>query len=461
MHGYRNSLPRRRAFGPVTLPIAAAMLAGIGLAASACGSSPPPPPKAATLSVNAGQGTGPDTRPDLGLTVTAYRGKLRSVQAADSQGHPVPGYVEPGGTAWHSDWALQPSQSYIVTSSAVNRAGKNTTTTRMFQTAAPAHTFSAQVNEDDSAALLSGGTYGVGMPIMLSFSQPITNRAAVERSLQLQTSTPVVGAWHWTDSSHVNFRPKYYWPQYTSVQLTAHLAGVQGAPGSFGGSDLQYSFKIGESIVTDVSASSHYMQVYLNGSSKPTYNWPVSTGSAGDDTQNGQYVTMDKGDPVLMSGPGYTNVPVNDSVRFTWSGNYIHSAPWSVGDQGSDNVSHGCVNLGPDYAVWYYDHAMYGDPVTVTGSPDPGSPGDGWTDWFLSWQQLTQGSALGQAVVAGPNGSYFTDPNTATTTPPTPAPTARGSKTAKPSGSSRPVNHSRPSPSPRPSTSHQAAGSAW
>ena len=93
------------------------------------------------------------------------------------------------------------------------------------------------------------------------------------------------------------------------------------------------------------------------------------------------------------------------SVRFTWSGDYIHSAPWSVGDQGNSNVSHGCVNLGPSYAPIYYQMEVPGDPVVVTGSPLNGAFDDGWTDWFLSWSQVLHCSALHQAVVAGPNGS--------------------------------------------------------
>lgn len=474
MHGYSSSLPERRVAGPVTL-LGAMILAATGLAVSACGSSPPPPPPA-RLTVSAGRGS-PDTRPDLGLAVNAYGGKLRSVTVADGSGHLVAGYAGPGGTAWHSRWALQPSQRYIVKATAVNRAGRKTAMTRTIQTFSPAHTFSAQVNEDDGASAESNGIYGVGMPIMVTFSHPVTDRAAVERSFELRTSKPVVGAWHWLDSTHVNFRPKDYWPQYTSVRFTAHLGGVQGARGTFGGSDLRYNFTIGRSIVTYVSASSHYMQVYLNGSRKPAFNWPVSTGQAGDDTEDGHYVTMDKGNPVDMNSasfgvgpgsPGYYNVEVYDSVRFTWSGNYIHSAPWSVGDQGVDNVSHGCVNLAPDYASWYYDHAMYGDPVIVTGSPVPGTPGDGWTDWFLSWPQLVKGSALGEAMVAGPDGSYFTGPYTATVTPaPKPPPArraataapalgARGSGTAKPSGAHVPVKHARVPTSARPTGGHSS-----
>jgi lipoprotein-anchoring transpeptidase ErfK/SrfK len=456
MHGFVNSLRIGRGFRPVGLPLAVALLTAIGLTAAGCGSSPapPPPPKAAQLTVNGGQ-IGTDPRPDLGMEVNASGGTLQSVTVADGQGHPVPGYVESRDTAWQSQWALQPGQRYLVTATAVNPARKKTTLTQTVQTFKPTNTFSATVEEDDGANIEGNGVYGVGMPIMLTFDHAITDRAAVERSLQVQTSTPVVGAWHWIDSTHVNFRPKDYWPQYTSVQLTAHLAGVEGAPGIFGTSNLQYNFKIGESIVTYVSASHHYMQVYLNGSDKATYDWPISTGQAGDDTANGSYVSMDKGDPVLMTGPGYTDVPVNDSVRFTWSGNYIHSAPWSVGDQGSDNVSHGCVNLGPDYAVWYYDHAMYGDPITVSGSPVPGQQGDGWTDWFLSWSQLVGSSATGQAVVTGPTGSYFTNPVTASTTP-APSPSATpsgGAKTAKPTHSGQPAKNA---PSARPSTRHSA-----
>jgi lipoprotein-anchoring transpeptidase ErfK/SrfK len=463
MHGYGNSLPKGQKKGlglrpPVAVPIAVALAGTIGLTVGACGSSPPPPPPA-RLTVSAGRGS-PDTRPDLGVSVSAYGGKLESVTAADGKGHPVAGYVEPGGTTWHSRWSLQPSQSYIVKAAAVNRAGKKTAVTRTVQTLKPARTFSAQVNEDDGADAES--TYGVGMPIMVTFSQPVTDRAAVERSFELRTSKPVAGAWHWLDSTHVNFRPKGYWPQYTSVQLTAHLGGVRGAPGTYGERDLHYHFKIGPSIVTDVSAASHYMQVYLNGSRKPAFNWPVSTGQAGDATNDGHYVTMDKGNPVDMNSasfgvgpgsPGYYNVEVYDSVRFTWSGDYIHSAPWSVGDQGVDNVSHGCVNLAPDLASWYYGHAMYGNPVTVTGSPAPGVSGDGWTDWFLSWPQLVKGSALGKAVVAGPGGSYFTSPGTATAAA---APGASGSGAAKPSGTTPPAQHAPPAAPSQPASSHSS-----
>jgi hypothetical protein len=109
--------------------------------------------------------------------------------------------------------------------------------------------------------------------------------------------------------------------------------------------------------------------------------------------------------------PGYYNELVNFAVRFTFSGDYYHSAPWSVIDQGSTNVSHGCVNLPPTDAQTYYNLSIPGDPITVTNSTAAGKWDDGWTEWFLPWSQYLHGSALGEAVEAGPQGSTFVSPS--------------------------------------------------
>ena len=137
--------------------------------------------------------------------------------------------------------------------------------------------------------------------------------------------------------------------------------------------------------------------------------WPISTGKPGDDTPNGTYLTIEKANPVEMKGPGY-DLMVPFSVRFTWSGDYMHDAYWSVGEQGFENVSHGCVNLAPADAETYYNLAVPGDPITIGGSPRGGTWDNGWTMWFLPWSQYLKGSALHEAVEAGPGGSTFVDP---------------------------------------------------
>jgi lipoprotein-anchoring transpeptidase ErfK/SrfK len=355
------------------------------------------------------------------ITVTASRSKLTGV-TVNTKGTQVVGSFSQGNTVWRSKWTLGTSQKFLVTATAVTPAGRTFVTTSSFHTFTPARTFQTQIFEG------SGQSYGVGMPVMLTFSQPIDDKARVERALELRTSKPVVGAWWWADSEHLNFRPKAFWPTHTTVSLVGHLDGLRAGPGLYGGADLSQSFRIGESVVVHVNTSGHYMKVFRNG--KHIYTWPISSGKPGDDTPNGTFLTIDKGNPVEMKPadikpgqPGYYDVKVNWSVRFTWSGDYIHSAPWSVGEQGSSNVSHGCVNLGPSYAPTYYRMELPGSPVKVSGSPMHGVFGDGWTDWFLSWNRMLAKSATGMAVMVGPDSSKLVSPDALTSPSATPSST--------------------------------------
>ena len=400
----------------------AAICAALGLAAAACsgggnsaGSSGGKPaatstPSGLAVSITPANGSR-SAQPGQGITVTAAHGKLGSVNVTTG-GDPVSGTMNAAGTVWHSNWALNVSQSYTVTAKAVGTSaagtsGKTVTQTSAFRTLTPSQTFQAQIYE------AQGATYGVGMPIILYFSQQITDKAAVERALQVTSSKPVVGSWYWDDPCNMApvcayFRPENYWPAGTQVSFTGHLNGVEGAPGVYGAHTLTQNFTIGSSLIVVASTATHFMNLYSNG--KLIDHWPISTGRPGDNTPNGTYLTIDKGNPVIMKGPGY-QLPVPWSVRFTWSGDYLHDAYWSVGEQGFTNVSHGCVNMPPADAEIYYKMEVPGDPVTITGSPRAGTFDNGWTQWFLPWNRYLQGSALSEAVEAGPGGSTFVSPS--------------------------------------------------
>ena len=382
---------------------------GTAAASAAASASAKPSPTGPAMTITPGSGV-KTADPAAGITVTAAGGTLKSVTVASS-GNTVTGTYSAGRAAWHSsNLTLDVSQSYTVTATATAANGATTTKTSAFRTLTPASTFTAQIFEGQ------GQTYGVGMPIILTFSHPIKNKAAVERSIELTTSKRVVGAWYWDGNSTLDFRPRDFWPAHTTVSFTGRFNGVQGAPGVYGYHTLTQTFHIGQSVIAVANTSTHRTQIYINGKLK--YNWPISTGRDTTPTPDGSYLTVDKNNPVRMIGggkkgsPGYYNELVNWAVRFTFSGDYYHSAPWSVVDQGTTNVSHGCVNLPPPAAVIYYKLAVPGDPITVTGSPRPGRWDDGWTEWFLSWNQLLGGSALREAVVAGPQGSQFVKPST-------------------------------------------------
>ena len=418
----RRSARRARRYATV------AAAAVIGLLATACGGSAPsraPSPGeakaqaaasararaaalAADLKITPSNGShGVD--PSAGITVTAPKGKVASVTVHTS-GDAVSGSLSDGGKTWHSGARqLDVSQSYTVTATGTDGSGHKITTTSTFRTLTPAQTFSTLIYEG------SGQTYGVGMPIMLTFSTPITNKAAVERSLELTTSKPVIGAWYWDGDEHLYFRPRDYWPANTTVSFDGHLNGVQGAKGVYATANLTQTFDIGRSLIAVASTTTHRTQIYLNG--KLAYQWPISTGRASLPTPDGSYVSVQKSNPVRMIGGGapgsadYYNELVNFAVRFTFSGDYYHSAPWSVVNQGTSNVSHGCVNLPPAAAETYYNMSIPGDPITVTNSTAAGKWDDGWTEWFLTWLQYLHGSALGQAVLSGPQGSTFVSPS--------------------------------------------------
>jgi lipoprotein-anchoring transpeptidase ErfK/SrfK len=348
-----------------------------------------------------------DADPSAGITVTATGGTLKNVTVRTS-GDAVSGRLSQGGTVWHSQWALDVSQAYTVTATASGTGRGTVIATSTFRTLTPSQTFTTEILEGYDQ------TYGVGMPVILYFSQPITDKATVERALQITTSKPVVGAWYWDDPCNMAatcayFRPRDYWPTGTTVSFTGHLNGVQGAPGMYGTHTLTQMFDIGASLIAIGNTATHRTQIYYNG--KLRYDWPISSGRPGDDTPDGSYLTIEKANPVQMTGPGYS-LSVPWSVRFTFSGDYYHDAYWSVGEQGFENVSHGCVNLSPADAETYYNLAVPGDPITIVGSPKTGTWDNGWTEWFLSWPQYLQGSALHKAVVAGPGGSTFADPST-------------------------------------------------
>ena len=347
-----------------------------------------------------------DHAPNRGIMVRAHGGRISKV-IVHTGGDPVTGKLNAARTVWRSRWALNVSQHYTVTATAAGSSGGRVTRKSSFRTARPRATFSTKIIEGYKQ------TYGVGMPIILYFSRPIKDRAAVERALQVRTSRPVVGAWYWDSRCNLApeclyFRPRHYWPPHTRVSFTGHLNGVEAAPGVYGHHTLTQTFTIGSSLTAVVNTAGHYMDVYRDG--KHFAHWPIISGRPGDDTPDGTDLTIEKANPVDMKGPGY-NLEVPWSVRFTWSGDYLHDAYWSVGEQGFTNVSHGCVNMSPADAETYYKMAVPGDPVKITGSPRPGTFDNGWTMWFLPWKRWLHGSALHRAVRVNHRGSTFFRPH--------------------------------------------------
>lgn len=346
------------------------------------------------VTITPANGTG-TVRPDSPIEVKASGAKLQNV-TVQGGGTAVAGQMSDGGKRWRSGRALTPGAQYTVTVQA-RRDGKTITTTSSFKTV-KTETFSIA----DVTPGLKGEKVGVGMPIMVKFSRAVTDKAAVERALKVTAQRPVEGAWRWMAPDQVIYRTKTYWPANQKVRFTAALAGVQGAKGVYGAKDADHTIQIGAAQITTGDISKHRMTVTRDGKKLRTVPFSAGNGQTREyTTTSGEHVLMEKGNPVKMispgrqkGDPGYYETTVNYAVRFSNSGEYAHAAPWSVGSQGNANVSHGCLNLSPENAKWYYDVMQRGDVIKLTGSDRQVEYDNGWSFMQMPFDQWKKGSAL-------------------------------------------------------------------
>ncbi len=406
------------AAGVLLVPVAACSSADSPASQSAAKA----PDAAATITPADG---GKKVRPDKGVQVTAASGVLDQV-TVQGGGRAVDGALSADKKSWRTKWTLKPGTAYTVTAIAKNAGGKVATTTSKFTTAKVGAT--VQVSDVTPAAR---ETVGIGMPIMVNFDSPVPNRDAVEKALELRTTNPVEGAWHWISAQEVIFRAKGYWPAHTSVTLVAHMAGVRAGAKLYGAKDFTRTFKIGASHIAKVSLKADKSKVYVDGRLAKTI--PVSGGMGGADshgndfrTTSGVHIAMGKLPQVWMTSPnikkdepGYYHELVLHDVQISNSGEYLHQSPGEWQCLGHRNCSHGCVRQTVAGAAWFFKLSMRGDIINITGTTRKLEWNNGWGFYQMPWKTWVKGSALKQAVTttATGGGSAAGAPTTPSTAP--------------------------------------------
>jgi len=323
--------------------------------------------------------------------VRAFHGK----QSPDSM---VRGRMNAAKGTWTLQDTLQPGRTYTVLSTGRNADGERRTVRSTFGT----DDLSLDEQTYASVAPLQGETVGVGMPVVVTFDVPVKNRAAIERQMSVSSKPMVRGSWHWMSATEVHYRPRTYWPSGADVDVDIDIDSVDAGGGIYGQESRQLSFNVGDRIVSEINLNTYQMRVKVNGSLARTI--PISGGKPGFETRNGTKVIMEKFESKRMDAattgidrddPEYYNISnVEYAMRVTYSGEFLHAAPWSVGSQGGANVSHGCVGMSTDNAAWLFGITNRGDIVQVTGSDRDLEQGNGWTDWDISWADYVAGSAL-------------------------------------------------------------------
>jgi lipoprotein-anchoring transpeptidase ErfK/SrfK len=226
---------------------------------------------------------------------------------------------------------------------------------------------------------VNGATVGVAKPIVINFQRPIADQAMAEKAIHISSEPPVPGKFYWMTPTQVRWRPLSFWPAHTAVHVDA--AGTMS------------DFHTGDALVATADDATHMMTVTRNGKVEKTIPMSMGMSAGGHQTPNGTYYVLDKKATVVMDSSTY-GVPVNsaygykvtvqDAVQFDNSGDYVHSAPWSVADQGVRDVSHGCINISPANAKWFFDNFGSGDPIVVKNSSGGTySKNDGSNDWQI------------------------------------------------------------------------------
>ncbi|MFJ7196973.1 MULTISPECIES: Ig-like domain-containing protein [unclassified Streptomyces] len=335
----------------------------------------------------------------LEVTVNGDDDRITDVSAVDTTGRHLAGELDVDGKRWHSSLPLAAGTRYTVRVSTEDDDGAPGSRTLSFGTTSAKKFLKVAFGPQ-------AGTYGVGQPITAELSAPVkdkASRANVERALRVRSTPAVTGSWYWVDDKTLHYRPKDYWPAKATIDVTSGLAGVKVTDALYGAPTKPLKLTTGDRIEAVTDAAAHSMTVKRNG--KVINTIPVTTGKPGFSTRNGVKVVLGKEYRVRMRGETIGiaegssdsyDLQVYYATRVTWSGEYVHAAPWSTGSQGYENVSHGCTGMSTSQAEWFYNTVRAGDIVTVVGSQgETMTPFDnGFGDWNLSWAKWLKGSAL-------------------------------------------------------------------
>ncbi|MDY6998880.1 MAG: Ig-like domain-containing protein [Actinomycetota bacterium] len=331
---------------------------------------------------------------DAPVSVTAGAGVLSAVTMINEDGEQVDGELSADRVNWSTAEPLGYNRQYTLSAEALGLGGR--VSHRMtFQTQSPENLTMPYVLPND------GSVVGVGQPVAVRFDENVPDRMAAQQAITISTDPPVDGAFYWLSNREVRWRPAQYWEPGTTVDVAVQTYGVDLGEGLFGQDDVAATFTIGDQVIATADDATKMLTVRRNGEVVKTM--PLSMGKDSTPTDNGAYIVGDRYDELVMDSSTY-GVPVNSpdgyrlevdwATQMSYSGIYVHSAPWSVSSQGQANVSHGCLNVSPDNARWFYNNTKRGDIVEVVNTVGPTLSGvDGLGDWNIPWSQWRAGNA--------------------------------------------------------------------
>jgi lipoprotein-anchoring transpeptidase ErfK/SrfK len=333
-----------------------------------------------------------DLSPVEPLSFVVDKGTIDDVTFTNAEGKVVLGNISADKTTWTVGEVLGFGKTYTLAGTATGTDGKQVPITGTYTTV------SEDTKTRNTVFPVDDAVVGVAAPVTVSFGVEPEDRALVEKNVSITTVPAVEGAWAWVKHDDgrwaMDYRPKDYWPAGTKIHVDAKLYGVKLNATSYGAADITSDFTVGRNQVVVADVNSHELVVKQDGNVVASYPASFGRGSENGDpelvTRSGIHVVTDKAPEYLMNNPryGYTNSLQRWTVRISNNGEFIHANPDSASAQGNSNVTHGCVNLSLADAEAYYNSAIWGDPVEVSGTDVYLSAMDGDIYiWGMSWDQ--------------------------------------------------------------------------
>ncbi len=332
--------------------------------------------------------------PGMPLKFQVQDGKFTEVKLTNQQGTQVSGQLAPDGRSWATTEVLGYGKTYQLSAAAIGLGGANSSTLS-FTTSSP--------NNQTKPYLMpgEGEVVGIGQPVAIQFDENIPDRRAAQDAIKITTEPPVEGAFYWVNNREVRWRPEHFWKPGTRVNVEVNVYGKDLGKGLYGQDNITSHFTIGDAVIFTADDNTKQVTVERNG--EVIMTMPTSMGKDSTPTDNGIYIVADKHEKIIMdsstygvavnSADGY-RTPVDYATRISYSGIFFHSAPWSVGQQGYSNASHGCLNLSPANARWVYENAKRGDITIIKNTVGGTLSGvDGLGDWNIPWAEWKAGNA--------------------------------------------------------------------
>jgi lipoprotein-anchoring transpeptidase ErfK/SrfK len=350
-----------------------------------------------------------DVNPVTPVKVAVIGGSLSQVTLTNVEGRQIKGSLSADKQSWSSAETLGYDRSYRLQATATNAAGKQYTEDSTFNTLKPANMTMPYIQTAAGGGIAPGVTFGVGQVVRIHFDETIPDRKAAQAALSVRTVPAQVGAFSWLDGANVYWRAKNYLKPGTKVTITAKVFGKNFGDSLYGQADATTWYRVGDKHISIVDNRTKVIKVYNN--DKLVRSIPTSMGRdvriKGDTgpidlrTNSGPHVVVGGEKNIDMNSASFglskgknayrTKVPVG--VRISYDGEYVHWADWSIAQQGRVNVSHGCLNVSPANAYWFYDFSVPGDIVDIRGT---GRNLAEWNSgyWNVSWESWLADSAV-------------------------------------------------------------------